>query len=197
MPRIPFALKMSRALDADPEVFAPPKAAPVKASATTDLDATEENVPFAGEKPPKTEPWYAHDATGENKVPFAGGLDEWNAKLSKTRPLSDLNSGAVAQAQAQAAAPQPAPESAPEPAPKPKVKAAPKAARASVLQPSGDPILDALRQKAAKIRAEGFPSEEAEDASAPDMEGDLMGQLLESLKPENLAKLKARKAAVQ
>lgn len=191
--------RLASAFTAEPEAFVPAKATPAKVSVP--LDATEENVDYAGAKPAKAPRWDAHDATGENKS-FAGGLDEWNTKLAKTRPLSDLSSQAVGQAQAQAQAapaPQPAPEPPPQAAPKPAAKAVTKPAvkpSAPAVKASGDPILDRLRQIAADIKAKGFPSTDAEPDENPepsDLEKDLTPLLLESLK-----QAQARKAiAVQ
>lgn len=47
---------------------------PKAKGAIEELDATAENKPFAGEKAPK--PAKILDATGENRIPFAGGIDE-------------------------------------------------------------------------------------------------------------------------
>jgi hypothetical protein len=57
--------------------------APVASAPETILDATGENKPYAGERPPK--PAKILDATGENR-PFAGGLDEPRAPQPKKSP---------------------------------------------------------------------------------------------------------------
>jgi hypothetical protein len=180
--------------------------APKPATPQAELDATGENKPFAGGTdewtPPKKRSLAELDATGENK-PFAGGMDELTAKPAaavtpapKPRTLADLQPEAIAQTQAQAAAPEPTPKPAAKPKATPKPKAAP-------VTPSGDPILDALRQKAAAIHAAGGPEafEHTGETAAPSAtapaEDDLIGQLLKSLEPENLARFKARKLATQ
>lgn len=79
-------------------------------------DATGENRDYAGEPPPKPPRWDAHDATGENK-PFAGGMDEWSPPVSKKLPLGDLapETSLAKQRLQSVVAPEPVP--APTPAP--------------------------------------------------------------------------------
>lgn len=173
-----FSAKLSRAIAAPAETFTK------KPAATPVLDATGENVDYAGEKPPK--PSAPLDATAENK-PFAGGMDEWTAK--PPRPLSDLDPATVARKAAarKAATPQPAPTPKPKPVPTP-----------APITPSGDPFLDRLRGIARDIEQRGevkTSAESAPEASVPDPEQDLMDLLQQSMTPENLKRFRARKAA--
>jgi hypothetical protein len=144
-----------------------------RAKPQPELDATGENKPFAGSPAPKPARWDAFDATGENK-PFAGGMDEWMPK--PMRPPSVV----VAQ---------------PTPAAIPARMSPPGSAGSLVRSVTEtppakpDPLLTRLRAIAADIEAHD------KTAAAAKPEDDLTGLLLDSLKPENLAAIRAKKAA--
>lgn len=126
----------------------PPKAAAPEA----ELDATGENrIPFAGGMD-EPAPQKVLDATGENKVPFAGGMDEPPA------PKKPAQS---------AAAPEPV-------ASTPAAQTAPNA--------TADPVLERLRAIAAKNEAEEAAAKSAAPAEDEDLTAPMQKMLDEIIK---------------
>ncbi len=156
-PRLKNAIRLWDALK---ELGAPKPSAPV-----AELDATGENVDYAGEKPPK--PSKPLDATGENK-PFAGGMDEWIPPRAKVPAPSNLAPVAIP-------SPMAVPQATPVPIPTPTVPpgsagslAASVAKSAPAAIAPNDPLLVRLRQIAAKIEAdESAPKETAPRTRRP------------------------------
>lgn len=131
------------------------------------LDATGENVDYAGAKPPKPAP--VLDATGENK-PFAGGMDEWNPKPQRT--IASLN-------------PKPAPVQTAPVIPAPKPAPAPGSAGSLVQSVAEQPVAgksDPLLARLKKIAADIETHEKAAATSTPNLDEDLTPLLLEHLR---------------